>query len=193
MEQNAPDPADQFKSVKFIVCTLRVKFIKSVKEFQEHLMSFLIMVKEKAKDRGVKNGQHGFLINISKHRGRGEKARGNGKNKDLRPVPQLAVTVKHTGVDKKAVPGFQTSFYLRSRVAVHKIFQFPFEHQPELKFRMPVTLHRTVRKIIQRIADARNGKASFRIAKTLLSCIVHFNFSAAHKQVSLNWHNLISF
>ena len=53
MEQCAPDPADQFKPVKFIVRALWVKFIKSVKEFQERLMSFLIMVKEKAEDRGV--------------------------------------------------------------------------------------------------------------------------------------------
>lgn len=87
MEQCAPDSADQFKPVKFIVRTLRVKFIKSMKEFQKRLMSFLIMVKEKAKDRGVKNWQHGFLVNISKHSRSGEKARGNGKNKDLGPVP----------------------------------------------------------------------------------------------------------
>lgn len=70
MEQRAPDPADQFKSVKFIVCTLRVEVIKCMKKFKERLMSFLIMVKEKTKDRRMKNRKHGFLINVSKFKGR---------------------------------------------------------------------------------------------------------------------------
>ena len=56
-----------------------------MKEFQKRLMSFLIMVKEKAEDRRMKNWQHGFLVNISKHSRSGEKARGNGKNKFSAP------------------------------------------------------------------------------------------------------------